>query len=165
MRKLVMLTAVFVALLATHGTCYAAVHCPWLNAATAGWFLGGEVQVSVTAPTPQGDVTCDFSSGQAPRLSTLHIAVRTMDAPSQDFASQLAQCTGTKLPLRAIGTNAVQCVAMNSSTAGEEEIIARVRERAFVLVVHRGGTASPVPKNGLRDETRNIAEQVAGSLF
>ncbi len=165
MPKITTLTVVLAVLLVTATASHAEAHCPWLNAATAGWLLGGEAQVSVTSPTPQGDVTCDFSSGQAPALSTLHIAVHTMDAPSRDFTSFLAQCGGTRLPLRAIGTDAVQCVTTDGSGAGEEEIIARVRERAFVLTVHRGGTASPAPKDSLHDETRNIAEQVAGSLF
>ena len=95
----------------------------------------------------------------------LRIAVQTMDAPSQDFPLLLAQCAGRRFPLRAVGTNAVQCVVTDGSSAGEEEIIARARERAFILTVHRGGSASQTPKNGLHDETRNIAEQVAGSLF
>jgi hypothetical protein len=165
MQKIVILAAVLAAPLLTAATSHAEAHCPWLNAATAGWLLDGEVKISVTPPTPQGDATCDFSSGPASAISTLHIAIHTMNSPSQDFASLLAQCGGTRLPLRAIGTDAVQCIGASGSSAGEEEVIARVRERAFILTVHRGGTASPAPKDGLRDDIRNIAEQVAGSLF
>jgi hypothetical protein len=165
MWKIAIWVASLAALLLTAGNAHAEARCPWLNAATAGWLLGGEVQVSVTPPTLQGAVACDFTSGQAPTSSTLHIAVHTMDVPSRDFASLVAECAGTRLPLRAIGTGAVQCVATPGTSAGEEKIIVRVRERAFVLVVHRGRDTSPAPKDSLHDETRNIAEQVAGSLF
>jgi hypothetical protein len=165
MSKIARQTAVLAALLLTAATLHAEDHCPWLNAATASWLLGGEVQMRVTPPTQQGDVTCDFSSGQASAASTLQIAVHTMDTPSQDFALFLSQCAGTRIPLRAIGTDAVQCVAANGASAGQEEIIARVRERAFILTVHRGGTAPPVPKDGLSEDTRNIAGQVAEALF
>jgi membrane-associated PAP2 superfamily phosphatase len=95
-QNIAMVTAVLAALLLTAATSHAEVHCPWLNAATAGWLLGGEVQINVTPPDPQGDVTCDFSSGHASTASTLHIAVHTMDTPSRDFASLLAQCGGTR---------------------------------------------------------------------
>jgi hypothetical protein len=160
-----MLTAVLAGLLLSPAVGLAAVHCPWLNAPTASWLLGGEVQISVTPPDPQGDVTCDFSSGQASTVSTLHIAVHTMDTPSRDFESFFAQCGGTRLPLRAIGTDAVQCVPKNGSGTGEEQIIGRVRERAFILTIHRSGIAPPTPKDGLREDTRNIAGQIAGTLF
>lgn len=76
--KIGILTAALAALLVNVTTCHAQARCPWLNAATAGWLLGGEAQVIVTAPTQQGDVTCDFTSGQASAISTLHIAVHTM---------------------------------------------------------------------------------------
>jgi hypothetical protein len=45
-------------------------------------------------------------------------------------------------------------------------VIARVRDRAFVLTVIRP-SAAPASTTGdaLRDDTRNIDEQIAGSLF
>jgi hypothetical protein len=84
-----------------------------------------------------------------------------MEAPSKEFASYLSQCSGTKLPLKAIGKEAVQCVLKSGSTTGEEQIIGRVRERVFLLSIRR----NTPPKDGLREDTRNIAEQIAGSLF
>ncbi len=156
-------------MLISPAVCRADTPCPWLNAATAGGFLGGDVEVSVTPLTPrvtlQGDAVCEFTRKQDAMVSTLSIAVHTIDAPSNDFGSYLAQCKGSTIPLKAIGTDAVQCLAKGRSAKSEEQVIARVRERVFVLTVHRKRTKSSLHEEGLPSDTRNIAEQVAGSLF
>lgn len=140
----------------------AEVQCPWLNSATAAGVLGGEVQANVTPLTPQGDTTCDFKRTEHSGVSSLTIAVHTMALPSKDFATYLARCTGTAVPLKAVGNEAIQCVQNN----GGEEIIGRVRERAFVIDLKRStaGQRSSTA-SGLSDEARNVAEQVAGALF
>jgi hypothetical protein len=163
----------------------AQARCPWLNAATAAGVLGGEVQTSVAAPVDPGaskargvamypdqvrmdrfDVPCDFSRKVDSRVYKLSIAVRTMHDPEKDFASVLALCTGSTTPLRGIGNEAVQCIWKDDSHADDEQVIARVRDRAFVLTLHRDATAiAGGSRDGLRDDTRNVAEQIAGSLF
>jgi hypothetical protein len=172
------------ALLAPEGR--AEAKCPWLNAATAGGVLGGEASMTVSAPAEHGtmphtepnvyqedqvrtdrfDVTCEFSRKADSGTYTLRIVVETMKDPAKEFAGQLAHCPGTTVALRAIGNEAVQCVAKNGFSNGEEMVIARVRDRAFVLTVIRP-SAAPASTTGdaLRDDTRNIAEQIAGSLF
>ncbi|MBB5342727.1 hypothetical protein HDF10_000677 [Edaphobacter lichenicola] len=146
--------------------CGAQTQCPWLNAATAAGVLGGEVQATATALTPQGDTTCDFKRTQQASVFELKIAVHTMALPSRDFAAYLAQCSGTPVPLKAIGNEAFQCVPSNNSDNGGEQIIGRVRDRAFVIDIRRGSARqSTSPQNGLSEEARNIAEQVAGALF
>ena len=143
--------------------CRAKAKCPWLNAATAEGLLGGKVQMNITPPTAQGDTTCEFSSQQDATVSILRIEVHTMEVPSKEFASYLSQCSGTTLPLKAIGNEAVQCVLKGGSTPGEEQIIGRVRDRVFLLSTRRN--APWFSKGGLREDTRNIAEQISGSLF
>ena len=143
--------------------CRAEAKCPWLNAATAEGLLGGKVQMNITPPTAQGDTTCEFSSQQDATVSILRIEVHTMEVPSKEFASYLSQCSGTTLPLKAIGNEAVQCVLKGGSTPGEEQIIGRVRDRVFLLSTRRN--APWFSKGGLREDTRNIAEQISGSLF
>ncbi len=165
MPKIALQTTVFFGFFLASTVVRASDGCPWLNAATASWLLGGEVRLTVSSPNPHGDVTCEFSSGQAPGLSSLQIAVHTMETPSQDFRSLLSQCDWPQRPVKALGTDAAQCVMKQSAHLDEEEIIARVRERAFVVVVRRAGTSAAVPRDGLRDDTRNVAEQVAASLF
>jgi hypothetical protein len=125
--------------------------------------LGGTVEMNVTPLTVQGDETCEFTRKQNSTVSMLRIVVHTMDAPSKDFASYVSQCDGTTIPLKAIGNKAVQCVLKGGSTAGEEQVIGWVRERVFILTIRRN--VSFLPKEGLSDDTRNMAEQVAGSLF
>jgi hypothetical protein len=112
------------------------------------------------------DVPCDFSRRVDSSVYKLSIAVQTMRDPEKDFASFLALCSGSTMPLRGIGNEAVQCIWKDNSHADDEQIIARVRDRAFVLVLHRDATAmAGASKDGLRDDTRNVAEQIAGSLF
>lgn len=146
--------------------CRAQTQCPWLNAATAAGVLGGEVQANTTAITPQGDTTCEFKRTQQSAVFALKIAVHTMALPSKDFATYLAQCAGTPVPLKAIGNEAIQCVPGNNSDNRGEQIIGRVRDRAFVVEIKRSSTRqSTLARNGLTDEARNVAEQVAGALF
>jgi hypothetical protein len=142
----------------------AEVSCPWLNSTTAAGVLGGEVQESVTPLTPQGDTTCDFKRAEHPGVSSLTIAVHTMALPAKDYASYLARCSGTAVLLKAVGNEAVQCVSNNNS--GAEQIIGRVRDRAFVIDLKRSSTGQRTSAaNGLSEEARNVAEQVAGALF
>jgi hypothetical protein len=151
---------------ATPSPCLAEVQCPWLNAATAAGVLGGEVQANVAALTPQGDTTCEFKRAEHSAAFTLAIAVHTMALPSKDFATYLARCSGTAVSLKGIGNEAVQCVPRNSSSDGGEQIIGRVRDRAFVIDLKRSPTRQPTSSaSGLSEEARNVAEQVAGALF
>jgi hypothetical protein len=164
MRPFAVAFAAIVLSITCQKSCFADVPCPWLNAATASGVLGGDVQSSTVALTPEGDGTCRFVLKQASSTFTLSIDVHTMPLPSKTFATYLAQCNGTTLPLTAIGNEAVQCVSR--SNGSEEQVIGRVRDRAFVLTINanlaRQATAA---KTGLSPETRNVAEQVAGSLF
>jgi hypothetical protein len=157
-------------------TGHAEPHCPWLNAATAGGLLGGDVVMTVSARMEhvpgQGshvaqdqvrmdrfDTTCEFTRKAGHESSSLRIVVTTMADPAKEYAAMLAKCGGT-VALKGIGNEAVQCRNKNMA---EEQVIARVRDRAFVLTVHR----PPAPEGGdaLRADTENIAEQVAGSIF
>jgi hypothetical protein len=158
--------AVTVGTLATPTRCLAEVQCPWLNAATAAGVLGGEVQANVAALTAQGDTTCEFKRTEHSATLRLAIAVHTMALPSKDFATYLARCSGTKVSLKAIGNEAVQCVPSNGAGDGGEQIIGRVRDRAFVIDLKRSSARQPTsPASGLSEEARNVAEQVAGALF
>ncbi|NYF53107.1 hypothetical protein [Tunturiibacter gelidoferens] len=128
--------------------------------------MGGEVQATTTPLTSQGDTTCDFKRSEHSTVFELTIAVHTMALPSKDFAMYLARCSGTAVPLKAIGNEAVQCVPSNNSLNGGEQIIGRVRDRVFVIDIQRGSPRQSVStQTGLSEEARNVAEQVAGALF
>jgi hypothetical protein len=142
--------------------CVAEVQCPWLNAATAGGVLGGEVEMNVIALMPQGDATCDFKRTS----ESLHITVHTMTLPSNAFSAYLAQCDRRITPLKGIGNEAVQCISKGSTSKNEEEIIGRVRDRIFVIALKTDLIKPTVSTNAeVSHEIRNIAEQVAGALF
>jgi hypothetical protein len=159
------ISAVTLGLVTPPPYCSAETLCPWLNAATAGGVAGGEVQSSTTNVTPQGDATCHFVRRQDSTNFVLTIDVHTMTLPSKDFPAYLAQCGGTLLPLKAVGNEAFQCVSKGASASGEEKVIGRVRDRAFVLTVNAKLTKQQTDKTSLSRETRNVAEQVAGALF
>ena len=126
----------------------AADRCPWMNAATAGGLLGGEVTFQVTHPSAiADDASCAFERKQGDAVSTLKIEVTTMQSAKSDFRSYLAQCpSGTRLT--AIGNEAVQCGAT---------VVGRVRDRAFVVRVSNTDDAP--------EKARKAAEHVAGTLF
>lgn len=145
--------------------CSAEAPCPWLNAATAGGVLGGDVQFTITNVTPQGDATCHFTRKQDASNLTLTIDVHTVALPSKDFPTYLAQCAEA-LPLKAVGNEAFQCIPKGGSTNGEEQVIGRVRDRVFILTVNANSTKQLTPaKTALSQETRNLSEQIAGALF
>jgi hypothetical protein len=119
--------------------------------------------VNVTPIAPNGDTTCEFTLTQNLTPSTLRVAVHTMTRPAQGYAAFVAQCDGVKIPLRTIGNEAVYCVANGS---GKEQIIGRVRDRAFVMMIG-SASAGTIGKTGSgpRAEVVNLAQQIAGALF
>ena len=185
---LAMLSLGMVVVWLTPQACSAEAKCPWLNAATAAGLLGGDVQMTVSAATPgpaeaatdnaaskgmysdsvrmdRFDVSCEFSRKADDGVDMLRIVVKTMSDHPKEFAGYLAQCGGETKALKAIGNEAVQCMVAGSA-GGDEKVIGRVRDRAFVITVSRTGLKLlAAGADPLRDDTRNIAEQVAGSLF
>ena len=140
---------------------FAQTQCPWMNAATAGGFLGGDVQMAVTGFTANGDATCQFTRAG----NMLRIAVHTMPDISKEFPGYLAQCGSKAVSLKGIGNLAVQCL-----NKGEEVIVGRVRERAFVITIKAEWAGNPPStptktRNPISDDSENIAEQVTGSMF
>jgi hypothetical protein len=140
-------------------------NCAWLNAATAGGLLGGEVTMKVTHTSPQ-DTTCVFTLQHEAAVSTLEIAVHTMTAVSQEFPAYLAQCGAVNIPLRAVGNEALECTLNSGAAQVTEQIVSRVRDRAFVLKWSMPkSTEEATSQDDIREKLRNVAEQVAGSLF
>jgi hypothetical protein len=138
-----------------------------MNAATAGGFLGGEARSVVSGVTADGDATCEFSAGAA---AMLRIAVHTMAQTRQEFPGYLALCGPSASALKAIGNEAVECIPTSGESKGEELIVGRVRNRAFVIAIRSDWVARPPSsptktRNPISDNSENIAEQVAGAMF
>jgi hypothetical protein len=133
--------------------------CPWLNAATAGGVLGGPVAaVTVKRDPPGGDASCEFTRRDGSALFELRIEVETMGSPAKDFQPYIARCHSAGAPLKAIGNEALAC-----RDEGGEQVVGRVRNRAFVVRVTTNGRSSQPSE--LREKARKVAEQVAGILF
>jgi len=158
-------------LIASPAGCLAQTQCPWMNAATAGGFLGGDVQTSVVGVTADGDATCEFTRGPGFGAgSMLRIAVHTVARTQQEFPSYLALCASGSGALKGIGNEAVRCLPDSGANKGNELIVGRVRERAFVITIKAEWISQPPTsptktRNPISDDSENIAEQVAGSLF
>jgi len=151
--------ALLLALVCLQSILGAAETCPWLNAATAGGFLGGPVtEATVNRAKTGDDATCDFIRHDGSLTLELRIEVETMPSPAKDFASHTARCHSPAVPLKAVGNEALACSDENG-----EQIVGRVRDRAFLVRIATSDRSAQ--RSALRDKVRKIAEQVAGFLF
>jgi hypothetical protein len=132
--------------------------CPWLNAATAGGFLQGPVQVAVTKNGE--DVTCEFTRENG--AGKLRIEVVTMGPSREELAAYKAKCEPPLASLRAIGNEAVACGVATKKEETVEQVVGRVRTQAFLVRLTVG---SGVSHATLREKATKVAEQVAGILF
>ena len=171
MTRLHLLLLMLLGMLSAPAVSQAQAQCPWMNAATASGFLGGEVKTSVVGVTVDGDAICEFTRGaNAATGSMLRIAVHTMAHTPQEFPSYLALCGSNPVALKGIGNQALQCIPNSGASKGEELIVGRVRKRAFVITIKAEWITEPPStptktRNPISDDSENIAEQVAGSMF
>lgn len=119
--------------------------CPYLNAATASGALGGEVTTHVS-----GD-TCLFTHDS----SELRIEVRTINLPYKP------NCRLSPASVKAIGNEAYACSVDAKGGIIAEQVVGRVRDRAFVVRL----ASRSILRAALREKARSVAEQVAGTLF
>ncbi len=138
--------------------------CPWLNAATAAGVLEGPVTASVTYfDETNSDASCEFTHKDGHTIRTLRIEVDTMRDLSHDFGRFLAKCGQDSKSLRAIGNEAIACNVAGKNNQVAEQVVSRVRDRAFIVDVLSNG--SDWRRDAVGDKARKIAEQVAGFLF
>ena len=137
--------------------------CPWLNAATAGGFLGGPAtETKIIRPGAGDDAACTFISPES-SLTELRIEVNTMAAAAKDFRSYSARCQSQVMPLKAIGNEALLCNDDTRDGRVAAQVVGRVRNRAFVVRIVAKGQS--VDRAMLREKCSRLAEQVAGILF
>jgi hypothetical protein len=154
----------FMLWLSVPATCAANGTCPWLNAATASGVLEGPVTATVTdSDRNKDDATCEFVRREGSVVVGLRIEVETMKDPTRDFASFTAQCGSDAAPIRAIGNEATVCSRHGKKGQLSEQVVSRVRDRAFVVRVS-SNASGPAPST-LRAAAQRVAEQVAGFLF
>jgi hypothetical protein len=119
------------------------------------------------ATLSQGNAAaCSFDYHDATASRELRITVDQVKDPSPGLAAYTTQCSGAAAPLRAIGNEAVTCAADTKGHTYGEQVIGRVRDQIFTVTVTTSGHHDPsMPREALKEKTRNIAEQVAGALF
>lgn len=175
--------ALFAVLFSAAGvTCHAKEMCPWINDATAAGFLHGDVTTTVTrtatgadkaeaagatvtgTSVTVGDATCEFAHRDAlGGVTRLRIELVTMANVEAGFHAFRGRCGADSQPVRAIGNEAVVCGAASAVRGGvAEQVVGRVRERAFVVSISADGGGDQAT---LRETTLRVAEQVAGFLF
>jgi phosphoribosyl-ATP pyrophosphohydrolase len=137
--------------------------CPWINAATAAGAMDASVTVTVTHPNGKPtDGLCEFTHKQGSDSRQLRVQVEVMAEPAQSFSSYLARCGADATPLTAIGNEAVVCTVA-AKNAQAEQVIGRVRDQAFVILLRSNDKS--LAESTLRDRARRVAEIVAGNLF
>jgi hypothetical protein len=138
--------------------------CPWLNEATAAGFLDGGVTGTVThSDKNKDDGNCDFTRHDKSFTTVLLIEVKTMTGPPASFASYAAQCGSYAAQLKAVGNEAVACGFDGKKRQVSEQVVGRVRDRAFLVRITTNSDLSDRPT--LREKAKRVAEQVAGFLF
>jgi len=147
--------------------CAAPSSCPWLNAATAGGFLGGDATVTIKPSSPnKDDFICAFLHHKGNVTATLRIEVNTLTEPmtSHDaFELSAKQCGKTTIPLMAVGNEAMICKRRTKAGTLAEHVVGRVRNRVFLLDI--SSNAPHINESDLHDKVEQISEQVAGILF
>jgi len=161
-----------------------AENCAWLNAATAGGLLGSDASTRIEPITEhltpaqtsarqitgaRPDAVCIFQPQQQPASAAqLEIAVHTMSNIPAEFSAFTASCGKDPIPLRAVGNEAIECGSSDDKHNRVEKVIARARDRAFLITwTIPGPNAGPnaMTQDAIREKMRNLAEQIAGSLF
>ncbi len=142
----------------------AADDCPFLNAATAAGILGGEVHATYfSSSKTNDDGSCEFVRSPSSVHFQLQINVDTMTDPATQFRGRLAKCEGSKVPLPAIGNEAIACSRSENDGLRVDQVIGRVRDRAFNIKIST--TDHTLTASGLREKSKIAAEQVSGYLF
>lgn len=137
--------------------CLGEESCPWMNAATAGGLLGGEVTATVTHSSKnREDGNCDFVRRQRSLVYELAIQVETMTPPEK------LSCGGQSTALKAIGNEAYACSLAKEGEISET-VVGRVRDRAFIVRASTNDRSAL--QSSFREKAKTAAEQVAGNLF
>jgi hypothetical protein len=140
-------------------------HCAWLNEATASGLLGGDAVGDLSAPAGQPTV-CTFTQMTDGVKRTLRISVEvTPEAHAR--VSALAQgCGADASPLKAIGNEAIACVADDRKGVMGERMVGRVRDQVFTIAISSTLKNDPIlTREALKTRIYTAAEQVAGNLF
>jgi hypothetical protein len=158
--------ALFVLLAPRHALCQANVGCPWLNVATASGVLRSSEGGTMATLSEGSRAACSFVYHDAIASRELRITMEQVQDTSQAMTAYKARCSGASSPLQAIGNEAATCAADTKGHSDGEQVIGRVRDQIFTVTITTSARNDPsMSRDALRENARNIAEQVAGALF
>ena len=84
----------------------------------------------------------------------------------QAMAAYKARCGAGVTPLRAIGNEAVTCAVDSKGKSYGQQVIGVVRNQIFTVTLSTSARKDPaMPREALKEKSRDISEQVAGALF
>lgn len=147
-------------------TASAANACPWINEATASGLLGGDSVGSYTEAGNGQPALCVFTQQVAGGLRELRIAVEIAPDPHARLAEAERGCGSDAAPLRAIGNEAVFCMADERRGTLGEQVLGRVRDKVFVIRMTSSVKDDPIlTREALKNRISTAAEQVSGNLF
>lgn len=137
--------------------------CPWLNNATAAGALGGPVFLKMQKTGGNGSV-CLFQHQQGNATYDLKIVVHDVKTISDEMTADESRCQMRAISLKGIGDEATLCTTDSKYLHGGL-VIGRVRNKTFIVSVGSSLRMDRATSEMFQLKTRNIAEQVAGSLF
>lgn len=138
--------------------------CPWLNEATASGVLNGPVTRALEQPSIH-ETVCLFRYENRKTVYSLRIEVSVGQDTNAGLKIEQSDCTGTAIPVRAIGNQAMQC-DVDRRTSHGNALIGRVRNAVFRVGISTSLRNDPaMPRDVLEQKARDIGEAVAGSLF
>jgi hypothetical protein len=140
--------------------------CPWLNVATATGVLRTNEQSPMAILAEGGKAGCDFTYHDTTASRELKITVEEVKDAQQAMTAYKARCGSRTTPLRGIGNEAVTCAVHGKGKGYGQQVIGVVRNQIFTVTVITSTRNDPImPREALKEESRNISEQVAGALF
>jgi len=144
----------------------AANKCPWINEATASGLLGGAAEGLYTPATTGQAAACTFTQASAEVTRTLRITVELATNPHAQLIAIAQTCGPELVPVKAIGNEAMACVADGRKGAKGVRIVGRVRDQVFTILIGTTLKNDPIlSPYVLKTNILTAAEQVSGNLF
>ena len=160
------LAVVWLGLFGLPTACKAANNCPWINEATASGLLGGEAVGAVTGLDSGGTAICQFTQKGDGFERTLSVTVERAQNAHVRLSTIAQGCGSRAVPLKAVGNEALVCVADDRKTGQKERVVGRVRDQVFTITITTTLKADPILTREELTARINVAsEQVSGYLF
>jgi len=107
---------------------------------------------------------CEFVRQSGTETSSLRISISPLSGTFDEYLSHTAKCTTSATKLVGVGNEAFACVVQGTKGAVTEQVVGRVRDRAF-LIRWTLSTDAARTSQTTTETLQTLAEAVAGSMF